>query len=309
MGNDVRKGRPHVRYDCIVVGGGIAGLQAAIQLGRYHHRVLVIDSNNGRSSLCRSYQNLLGWPNGISGQELRDIGRRQAETLGVTFVADTVDEGIRDDDCFRLSCRSGSHYECNRLLISTGISDNIPMLPQVRECLGVTVYVCPDCDGYEITNRRTLVLGAGNVGANMALTLTYWSRDLVYINHEQTLVDASLLDQLRQQSIEYIAEPIVEVITDGVNIRGVVLQSGSRVTGERGFIAFGGNVVHSALAKQLGVELLENKHILVDPRTKMTNVPFVWAAGDVVAHSEQVSIAMGEGSQAAIWIHKSLMSE
>ncbi len=309
MGNDSRKGRPHVRYDCIVMGGGIAGLQAAIQLGRYRHRVLVIDSNSGRSSLCRSYHNLLGWPNGISGQALRDIGRRQAETLGVEFVADTVDEANSDDDNFRLACRSGSHYECKRLLISTGISDNIPILPQVHECLGVTVYVCPDCDGYEITNKRTLVLGAGNVGANMALTLTYWSRDLVYINHQQTPVDAPILDQLRKESIEYLAKPIVEVITEGANIHGVVLQDGARIMAERGFIAFGGNVVHSALAKQLGVELLENKHILVDPRTKMTNVPFVWAAGDVVAHSEQVTIAMGEGSQAAIWIHKSLVAE
>ena len=82
-----------------------------------------------------------------------------------------------------------------------------------------------------------------------------------------------------------------------------------RLEGQYGFIAFGGNEVRSQLAKQLGVELLENKHMLVDPRSKMTNVQGVWAAGDVVAHAEQVTIAMGEGSQAGIWIHKDILGK
>ena len=74
------------QYDSMIVGGGIAGLQAAIQLGRYEHRVLVIDAGYGRSTLCKSYHNLLGWPDGVSGEELRRLGRLQAEKLGVTFV-------------------------------------------------------------------------------------------------------------------------------------------------------------------------------------------------------------------------------
>lgn len=105
-----------------------------------------------------------------------------------------------------------------------------------------------------------------------------------------------------------IKEKIAEVLADGSSFRGVRLESGQIVEGERGFIAYGGNHVKSDLAAKLGVERLGNQHIITDGRSKMTNVPHVWAAGDVVAHSEQVTIAMGEGSQAAIWIHKSLIN-
>jgi thioredoxin reductase (NADPH) len=296
-------------YDCIIIGGGIAGLQAAIQLGRYNHQVLVIDSKQGRSLLCRSYHNLLGWPNGVSGQELRQIGRNQAEKLGVQFIEDEVSKAESNDNVFLLSGIRGSQYKAKRLLLATGIMDRIPVLPGILPCLGISVYVCPDCDGYEITNQRTLVLGSGNVGAQMALTLLYWTRDLVYINHEQAEVDADLKRQLRERGIPYVQEPIQEILSVDAKITGIILRNGRQMDGDRGFIAFGGNSVKSALAKQLGVELLENKHIVVNARTKMTNTVHVWAAGDVVAHSEQVTIAMGEGSQAAIWIHKSLIGD
>ncbi len=79
-----------MRYDCVIIGGGIAGLQAAIQLGRYRHHVLVIDAGVGRSTLCRSYHNLLGYPDGVSGEHLRTVGRKQAEGLGVQFVLGKV---------------------------------------------------------------------------------------------------------------------------------------------------------------------------------------------------------------------------
>ena len=109
--------------------------------------------------------------------------------------------------------------------------------------------------------------------------------------------------------IHYVEETIQQVMEENSYLQGLILQSGMKIMGDRGFIAFGGNEVKSNLAKQSVVELLENQHIVVNPRTKMTNIPNVWAAGDVVAHSEQVTIAMGDGSAAAIWIHKSLMDE
>src|SRR5690625_4963126 len=87
-------------YDSIIVGGGIAGLQAAIQLGRYNHRVLVIDKGEGRSTLCRNYHNLLGWPEGISGQELRHLGRVHASRLGVEFLEGEVLEARKEEGVF-----------------------------------------------------------------------------------------------------------------------------------------------------------------------------------------------------------------
>ncbi|GLB59149.1 NAD(P)/FAD-dependent oxidoreductase [Cytobacillus sp. NCCP-133] len=296
-------------YDCLIVGGGIAGLQAAIQLGRYKHKVLVLDANDGRSAICRSYHNILGYPDGVSGQELREIGKKHAESLGVKFAVEKVKQAQKTSVGFEVTADTGNKYKGKRILLATGVMDRLPPFPELMPCLGISVYVCPDCDGYEIKDKRTIVLGSGNAGANMALTLSYWTNDLVFISHEKAPLDEKLMEEMKNKDIEYIEEAIQKVLADGDAFNGVRLESGKEITGDRGFIAFGGNEVKSDLAKQLGVERLENKHVVTDARTKMTNVKNVWAAGDVAAHSEQVTIAMGEGSQAAIWIHKSLLQE
>ncbi|MDF2958758.1 MAG: pyridine nucleotide-disulfide oxidoreductase [Paenibacillus sp.] len=298
-------------YDCIVIGGGIAGLQGAIQLGRYKHHTLVVDKGYGRSTLCKSYHNVLGWPDGVSGEELRRLGRLQAGRLGVQFLEGEVSRLVSAERGFQVEINGEpAGITADTLLLATGLLDRFPELPGLVSCLGISVYVCPDCDGYETSGRRTIVLGAGDAGASMALTLYYWTQDIVYINHEAGTVPVSetLLEQLKNKGIAYYGSAIEEVLTpeDG-EFQGVRLADGRQIAGERGFIAFGGNRVQSGLASQLHVERLENKHIVTDPRTKMTSVPGVWAAGDVGVHSEQLTIAMGEGAQAAIWIHKELL--
>ncbi|MBX9971630.1 NAD(P)/FAD-dependent oxidoreductase [Cytobacillus firmus] len=298
-----------MNYDCLIVGGGIAGLQAAIQLGRYKHKVLVLDCNDGRSTICKSYHNILGYPDGVSGPELREIGKKHAESLGVEFVNEKVEQAGKADGGFVVSSQRGNKYSGKRILLATGIMDRMPSFHELMPCLGISVYVCPDCDGYEVKDKRTIVLGSGNAGANMALTLSYWTNDLVFINHEKKPADQKLLEKMKEKKIEYLEESIDKILAEDEKFNGVQLENGKKITGEKGFIAFGGNEVKSDLAKQLGAERLENKHILTDPRSKMTSVKNVWAAGDVAAHSEQVTIAMGEGSQAAIWIHKSLLQD
>lgn len=298
-----------LNYDCLIVGGGIAGLQAAIQLGRYKHKVLVLDSNDGRSVICKNYHNILGYPDGVSGPELRKLGKKHAESLGVEFVHEKVEQAEKADGGFVVSGESGDKYSGKRILLATGVMDRMPPFPELMPCLGISVYVCPDCDGYEVKDKRTIVLGSGNAGANMALTLSYWTNDLVFINHEKKVPDQEFLGKMREKNIEYLEETIDRVLAEDDKFYGVRLESGKEIAGDRGFIAFGGNEIKSGLAKQLGAERLENKHILTDPRSKMTSVQNVWAAGDVAAHSEQVTIAMGEGAQAAIWIHKSLLQD
>jgi thioredoxin reductase (NADPH) len=296
-------------YDCLIIGGGIAGLQAAIQLGRYSHKVLVLDAGEGRSAICHSYHNVLGYPDGISGSELRETGRQQAAKNGVEFRMGKAVKANKTGSGFEVELESGETYQGKRLLLATGIVDRIPPFPELFPTLGISVYVCPDCDGYEVKNQSLIVMGAGNAGANMAQTLNYFTNKITYVNHEQSPVDENLVTAMREKGIKYVAAEIEKVRADGPDFRGVTLTNGAQLTADRGFIAFGGNEVKSQLAEQLGVELHKNKHVLVDPRTKMTNVKNVWAAGDVVAHSEQLTIAMGDGMQASIWIHKSLLAE
>lgn len=296
-------------YDCMIIGGGIAGLQAAIQLGRYQYKVIVIDSNDGRSNLCRCYHNLLGWPDGVDGETLRGLGRQQAEGYGVLFIKDRVIGVAEVDGDFQANTEQSKSFSARRLLFATGVRDHIPMLPGLIPCLGISIFVCPDCDGYEVRDKPAVVIGSGDAGANMALALTHWSRDITYINHGKSPIQQKLLEQLHNRMITVIDEKIVSVVCNGAQLESITGEDGLNLKASHGFLALGGNVVNTDLAAQLGVALEKNRHIQVDPRTKMTNVKHVWAAGDIVAHSEQVAIAMGDGVQAAIWMHKSLQGE
>ena len=332
-------------YECAIIGGGIAGLQAAIQLGRYRHSVVVADAGDGRSSLCRGYHNLLGFPDGVSGETLRRAGREQASRYGVTFIGGVAaavrrepaggsaagvkraakpereDSGngrsgggsdggagdaSREDGVFVVTLEGGAEVRALRLLIATGVKDRIPDWPELGPCLGITVFICPDCDGWETIGRRTLVLGAGDAGANLALELTPWTRDIVYVNHELKALDPAAAVRLREAGIPMFETPVARLLADEGRLRGVRLADGAELEAERAFLGFGGNEVRSSLAAMLGARLSSSRHIEVDPRTKLTSVPHMWAAGDVTVHSEQTAIAMGDGLQAAIWMHKSL---
>ncbi len=297
-------------YDAIIIGGGIAGLQAAIQLGRYGRATLVLDAEDGRSVLCRSYHNVLGWPEGVSGQHLRDLGRRQAEQLGIEFRLGTVNRVERQEDGWAVQEEesSGAVYYGKRLLLATGIKDRLPKLEGLVECLGESIYICPDCDGFEVKGRATLVIGSGEAGAAMALTLRYWTDNIIVV--EQTLEPTGREQRrakLAEHGIRYADSPVQHLHANGGQLTGVTLLSGEHIAVSHAFMAMGGNRVRSELAMQLGAEVADNGHVWTDPRTKMTSVPHVWAAGDIGIHSEQLAIAMGEGAQAAIWMHKSLL--
>jgi thioredoxin reductase len=311
-------------FDCIIVGGGIAGLQASIQLGRYMHSVLVIDKGTGRSTLCRSYHNVLGYPDGVAGADLRRIGRRQAEALGVQFREDEAVAARKlDAGGFAVTGRSGFEAEAQTLLLATGVMDRLPDVPGLEPCLGRSVYICPDCDGYEVRGRNTIVLGSGAAGANMALALTYFTDRLTLVQHVFAAgagsgsglgvrlsdeISPELGRELRDRGIAVEKGTIAEIVAEGDGVfRGVRFADGRMLEGERGFAAFGGNAVNTDLFRQLGAERMESRHVVVDPRTKMTSIPGLFAAGDVAVHSEQLTIALGDGQQAAIWMHKALL--
>ncbi|WP_224752263.1 NAD(P)/FAD-dependent oxidoreductase [Metabacillus arenae] len=296
-------------FECTIVGGGIAGLQAAIQLGRYEHNVLIIDSNEGRSTLCKNYHNILGWPDGVSGEHLREQGLKHALQYGVQRIQDKVIEISKKEQLFSLKTSNGSTFLTKTVLFATGIKENIPQWPNLKPCLGKTIYICPDCDGYEIRGKKTYVLGSGEAGANMALTLTYWTNNLIYINHTGEKINDITNRELVKKQIKYLDCKVSDVmIREEGQFKGVLLANQEQLEGDRAFLAFGGNQVLSKLAESLGAQT-EKHHVVVNPRTKETSIENVWAAGDLITHSEQVTIAMGDGVQAAIWIHKRLLSK
>ena len=296
--------------DCIIIGGGIAGLQAAIQLGRYKHSIMVIDSNQGRSTICKGYQNILGWPDGVSGEELRKLGKIHAEKYGVEFLNGVVISLQKEKNHFLIQTSSNQTFQARTVFLATGLVDHLPKLENLLPCLGKSIYVCPDCDGYEVSDKKTIVLGSGNTGASMAATLTYWTNDVTFINHTKEQPDSKKVKELEDLNIEIINETLTRILLDDKgNFAGVELENGKTISGEKGFTGFSGNKINAELAEQVGVNLNDSRHIIVNPRTKETSVEGIWAGGDLTAHSEQVTISMGDGSQAAIWIHKRLLKQ
>ncbi|NGQ94610.1 NAD(P)/FAD-dependent oxidoreductase [Brevibacillus sp. SYP-B805] len=300
-----------MHFDTVVVGGGIAGLQAAIQLGRSLRTVLVVDDGEGRSLIARRYRNLLGYPEGTSGRQLRAAGEEQAKRLGVRFLAAKATDLRQNEQGMFLVDVTATEtpIEAKTIVLATGISDLFPGIPGLHDCLGETLFICPDCDGYETVNRRTVVIGAGPQAAGLALVLRYFTDRLAVINHTDEPVSPKVAARLEESGIDMVAAAVKRIEHRDGHLRAVHLENGEMLAAERGFVAFPGAVVNTRLLHRFPVEMLPNGHVLVNPRTKETSYRNIWAVGDIVAHSQMVAIAMGDGVQAAVWIHKRLLEE
>ncbi|HZW83805.1 MAG TPA: NAD(P)/FAD-dependent oxidoreductase [Candidatus Deferrimicrobium sp.] len=311
-------------YDVIIVGGGPGGLQAALQLGRYKWRTLIVDRGKGRASFVPQYMNILGFPSGVSGQALLKAGRAQAKEYGVEFLTKVVTNAVKDSDgLFNVTLQDKGDYKagnstnivqyrCRKLILNTGVMDRHPDVKDVFRWAGKAIYYCPDCDGYEVSNKKVVVVGIGNGAAELALALLNWTREIKVVNVEpERKISEERLEKLAHFGIEVYSDKLKEFIGETKDrIDKLILQNGTELSCEKVFSALGKFSINSELAEGLGVETSQSGNIIVDPRTKETNVSGCWAVGDVVAaHSQQVTIAIADGVQAAIWVNKQLKQE
>jgi thioredoxin reductase (NADPH) len=296
-----------MNYDTVIIGGGIAGLQAAIQLARSLRRVLVVDDHQGRSVVAKQYRNILGFLEGISGEALRQSGVNQAMQVGAEFIRDqAVSLRQNAQGMFHIELRKERTrpVTARTVVLATGISDRFPAIPGLEQCLGTTVFICPDCDGYEIVNRRAAIIGTGKHAVAMASALIHFSTDLVVIDHEGKGMEDQ--DQLQEMGISVIDASVERMQVENGDLQALLLSTGEVLEVSRAFLAFPGARANTQLLQPFSVACNESGHVLVDPRTKETSHRNMWAVGDMVAHSQLVTIAMGDGTQAAIWIHKRL---
>ncbi len=305
-------------FDVIVAGGGPAGLQAAILLGRYCRKTLVIDRGKGRGYWVPSYDNLLGHPGGVSGRELLELGKKQAEEFGVQFKEATVTAVERADSngrpMFRVTAgKEGvtQKYSCRRLILATGLVDHQPDIPEVLKYAGKSLYYCPDCDGYEVKGQPTAVLGPITKAAGLARVLTQFTQELKVVTPDPPdTLSREKLAELESRNIKVYRGEVREVRAESSDcLEALVLDDGTVVPCEKIFSAKGAKRVNSDLARMIGVEVNDNGHIPVDPKTKATNVTGVYAIGDVVASTQMLLVAIGEAAQAALWLNRSLREE
>lgn len=295
-------------YDVTIVGGGPAGLAAALFLARYLHSVVLIDSHDPRNWEAREINGYLGL-HGITPPELRERGRAEATRYGAQLVDGCVSTVRREtDDRFVTTLDSGQTFTSRRLMLAIGIKDVWPEVPGLDPCYGQTVHHCPDCDGHEARDKRTVVIASGRSAAGMAFALTTWTRDItICTNGKPAGIEPRVRGKLDALKIPVVERPLVRLEAKGSNARALVLDDDSVVECDRIFFAIG-HYPADDLGVQLGCKRDDEGLIVVDDKYR-TSVLNVFAAGDITPGPHLAIAAAGGGAVAALAMHASLIPE
>ncbi len=294
--------------DVAIVGGGPAGLCAALWLARALHETVVIDSGDPRNWATRGIHGYLGL-HGIRPAKLRKRGRDECRQYGVTFIDAVVASVERvDDDRFTVSLESGLAVVATRLLLAIGIRDTWPAIPGLEQCYGTTAHVCPDCDGYEAREKKTVVIGSNRKAVGLALALTTWTDQIVICSNGVTVhMTDEELRKLHVLNIPVLHPRVIRAQSVGGVLQCLELDDGMTVDCERLFFAIG-----QAPADDIGGILgcaRDNIGRIVTDERYHTSVRNVFAAGDIVHGSQLAIAAAASGAIAALAIHHSLLPE
>ncbi|HUS17873.1 MAG TPA: NAD(P)/FAD-dependent oxidoreductase [Chloroflexia bacterium] len=326
-------GRRIQPVDCLIVGGGPAGLSAAVYLGRMRRSTIVVDDRSGRSLWSQVNRNYLGFPDGIEAQELRKLGREQAARYGTVFCNGCVSHISKRDELFRIQvggpgplddeeggternrkadvahgARLGEQqvqgrraFYARTVLLATGVHDEFPDFAGRDECVGRSLFWCIICDGYEAIDKRVVVIGHDEEAVTTALQLRQFSNTISLVaGQDGFAVPDDRLQDLAAAGIEAFPYAVQEYPNGDGCLTAVHLADlpGTRLPLDLIFTV-SPHHPNTGLARELGVSLSPKGYILADAEQK-TNVAGVYAAGDATRlHNHQVSSAVHEGGMAA----------
>jgi thioredoxin reductase (NADPH) len=292
--------------DCLVVGGGPAGLTAAIYLSRYHLDIMVVDGGKSRASWIPTSHNHAGFPDGINGLDLLSRMKEQAQLYGTRIESGQVTRIERNagDGLFTAEWGSGP-VQARSVLLATGVTNRRPPMDVALHddamARGLIRY-CPICDGYEVTDKRVGVIGTGERGVGEAMFLRSYTSDVTLVApdgpHDLSDEDRA---RLQKAGVAVIDGPVTAIDPDDERID---VAAADRLTFDSIYPALGSDT-HTQLAAMLGATLTEDCCIAVDDHQR-TSVDGLYAAGDVVHGLDQISHAMGEGGVASTTIRNDL---
>lgn len=291
--------------DCLIVGGGPAGLTAAIYLARFHRQIVSVDDGNSRALWIPRSHNLAGFPDGIEGKELLARMRAQAERYGAKLVRDRIDTIERKAGRFRAS-GEGLMLEARTVILATGTENHRPDIdPSThREALdrGQLRY-CPVCDGYEASGQAIGVIGADSRGVAEAMFLRTYSEDVTLLAVETIEINAEDRARLDKAGIRVEQRPLMRLGFDRNRV-SAHLQGGDELRFDTVYPALGSDT-NDMLAKALDLKMGDGCCIAVDQKQR-TSRKGVYAAGDIVYALDQISVAMGHAAIAATTLHNDL---
>jgi thioredoxin reductase len=293
--------------DVIIVGGGPAGLSAALILGRCRRDVLVCDMGEPRNSASRHLHGFLSRDRTPPGEFLREARAELNRYPSVEYVEAMVETAFRHDDHFELGLSDGRRFACRKLLLATGVADELPALKGLPALYGTSVFHCPYCDGFESRDRAIAVYGQGQRGLKLALHLLGWSRDLVLFTDGDASLDRMARDKLERNRIRLREEKVEELESEQGALRAVVLQGGERVPRAALFFNTPSHL-HSRLMKQLGCRFSDQEGVETG-KYECTGVPGLYAAGNILRDVQLAIVAAADGARAAFGINQELSEE
>ncbi|MGR3756104.1 MAG: NAD(P)/FAD-dependent oxidoreductase [Tranquillimonas sp.] len=291
--------------DCIVIGGGPAGLTASIYLSRFLRKVVLFDAGAPRARLIPCTRNLAGYPGGISGVDLLDRMRRQLAHYDLTPVPETVTGIGGRDGAFRVTTGSRT-VEARTIILATGVTNHAPDMPAQSHDDAVAqglIRYCPICDAYEVRGQKVAVLGRGDHAVAEAGFLRRYSEDVTLVLPAGDAATADEVDAARAAGLALLRAP-AKAIRPGENRIALDLADGTEAVFDTLYSALG-TTPHAGLAEAMGVRLSEAGGVLVDAHNQ-TSVPGVYAIGDLIEGLDQIAFAMGQASVAATAIHNGL---
>ncbi|MFJ7071318.1 NAD(P)/FAD-dependent oxidoreductase [Streptomyces sp. NPDC098781] len=295
-------------YEVIVIGGGAAGLSAALVLGRARRRTLVIDAGEPRNAPAAHMQGYLS-RDGMSPAEFLAVGREEIARYGVELVRDRAVDVTRDGD-FTVVLAGGRRVRARRLVVATGLRDELPEVPGVAERFGRDVLHCPYCHGWEVRDQAFGVLATTAQSVHQALMVSQWSKDVTFFLHEVAESDLSDDDlrRLAAAGVKVVPGEVAGLVLEDDRLTGVRMADGTVHAREVVFTAPRA-VPRTGLLEKLGAELQETpfgSYPVVDA-TGLTSVPGVWAVGNAMGFAEQVINAAAGGYRAGAFINGELL--
>jgi thioredoxin reductase len=298
---------PVLSYDVIIVGGGPAGLSAALVLGRCRRRVLLCDSGRPRNAASAHLHGFLTRDH-VNPRELLRLGREELRRYDTVQICDVEVAAARcETSRFVVTFPDGQELRSRKLLLATGVVDNVPDIPGLREMYGRSVFHCPYCDAWELRDAPLAVYGRGEKGSGLSLELTAWTRDIVLLTDGPSEIEADEVDRLRRNGIAMREEKVARLVgRDGV-LERVIFENGDSLA-RRGLFFTTGQTQRSHLADTLGCEFNE-KGTVRTGKYETTHLPGLYVAGDASRAVQWAIVAAAEGAEAAFSINQDLIKE
>ena len=308
----MRAGRPTGRgatrqflYDAVIVGGGPAGLSAALVLGRCRRRVLLCDSGRPRNAASRALHGFLT-RDGIAPRDLLRIGRRQLAKYGTEFVDAEVKDALRTAVGYEVRLAGGRRISTRTLLVATGVVDRLPAVEGIPALYGKSVFHCPYCDGWEVSDRPIGVYGRGRRGMGLSLSLKTWTRDVALLSDGSARLAPLERRRLARQGVSVVEKKILRCERRGRGL-DVIFADGDRLP--RAALFFSTGQHHACdLPRRLGCQFLRNGAVKTN-RLEETGVPDLYVAGDASRDVQLAIVAAAEGAKAAFAINRRLQEQ